>query len=53
MFIVSNDGSYVYGIATAEDCGGAIKGDRVDLYMPTYGECIAFGRRGCTIYFLG
>lgn len=53
MFIVSNDGEYVYGIAVAEDCGGDIKGDRMDLYMPTYGECIQFGRRVCTIYFLG
>lgn len=53
MFIVSNDGSYVYGISEAEDCGGAIKGDRVDLYFPTYAECMAFGWRTCTIYFLG
>ena len=53
MFIVSNDGEVVYGIATAEDCGGDIKGDRMDLYYPTFQECIQFGRRVCTIYFLG
>lgn len=53
MFIVANDGSYVYGISEAEDCGGAIKGDRVDLYFPTYEECMEFGWRNCTIYFLG
>lgn len=53
MFIVSNDGAYVYGIAVAEDCGGDIKGDRMDLYMPTYGQCMQFGRRNCTIYYLG
>ncbi len=53
MFIVSNDGAYVYGISVAEDCGGDIKGDRMDLYFPTYDECIQFGRRVCTIYFLG
>lgn len=52
MFIVANDGSYVYGLATAEDCGGDIKGDRMDLYMPTFQQCIEFGRRRCTIYFL-
>lgn len=52
MFIVSNDGEYVYGIAVAEDCGGDIKGDRMDLYMPTFSECMEFGRRVCTIYFL-
>ena len=53
MFIVSDDGCYVYGISVAEDCGGAIKGDRIDLYFPTYDQCIRFGRRDCTIYFLG
>lgn len=53
MFIITNDGSYVYGVAEAEDCGGAIKGDRVDLYFPTYAECMAFGWRTCTIYLLG
>ena len=53
MFIVANDGSYVYGISEAEDCGGAIKGDRVDLYFPTYEACMAFGWRTCTVYFLG
>jgi 3D (Asp-Asp-Asp) domain-containing protein len=53
MFIIANDGSYVYGIATAEDCGGDIKGDRMDLYMPTYQQCREFGRRRCTLYFLG
>jgi len=53
MFIMAANGSYVYGIAVAEDCGGDIKGDRMDLYMPTYEQCMAFGRRVCTIYFLG
>lgn len=53
MFIVSSDGSYVYGIAAAEDCGGDIKGDRMDLYLPTHAECMVFGRRACTVYFLG
>lgn len=53
MLIVSHDGERYYGIATAEDCGGAIKRDKMDLYFPTYQECIDFGRRRCTIYFLG
>ena len=52
MFIVTNDGRYVYGISTAEDCGGAIKGNRLDLYFPSYDECRRFGVRGCTVYFL-
>lgn len=53
MFITSSDGSFVYGIATAEDFGGSITKDRIDLYMPTYHECIQFGRRECIVYFLG
>lgn len=53
MFIMARSGSYVYGVSQAEDCGGAIKGDRVDLYLPTYEQCMEFGRRVCTVYFLG
>ena len=53
MFIVSNDGKFVYGLSAAEDCGGSIKGNRIDLYMPTTKQCFAFGMRNCTIYFLG
>ena len=53
MFIVTSDGRYVYGIGTAEDCGGGIKGNRIDLYMPTLSQCFSFGRRSCTVYILG
>jgi 3D (Asp-Asp-Asp) domain-containing protein len=52
MFVICNDGSYVYGIATAEDCGGGIKGNQLDLYMPTRAECFEYGKRRCTVYFL-
>ncbi len=53
MYIVTNDGEYIYGIAVAEDCGGAIKGNRVDLYFDTTDECWTFGVRNATVYFLG
>lgn len=53
MFIVTNDGQYVYGIATAEDCGGGVKGKHVDLFLDTASECFQFGVRKVTIYFLG
>lgn len=53
LFIVSDDGQYVYGVATAEDTGGLIVGNRVDLYFNTVSECIEFGARGCTVYILG
>lgn len=55
MFIVSDDGEYIYGIATAEDTGHPdfIVGHRIDLYMDTEYECIQFGARNCTVYVLG
>ena len=53
MFIVDADGSFVYGIGTAEDCGSAIQGKRLDLYMPTLSEAFDYGRRPVTVYFLG
>lgn len=53
MFIVSNDGAYIYGLSTAEDCGGAIQNKRLDLYMPTLEQAYKFGIRNCTVYFLG
>ncbi len=52
MYIVTSDGKWVYGIATAEDCGGAIRGNVVDLYFDSYDTCIQFGRRSCTVYIL-
>lgn len=55
MFIVSLDGEYVYGIATAEDCGSKefIYDTRIDLHFDTYKECRQFGARWCKVYFLG
>lgn len=51
MFIVTEKGSYVYGMAKAEDTG--MRGDnKLDLYMDTYAECINFGRRDCRVYIL-
>lgn len=55
MFIVSNDGEYIYGLATAEDCGHPdhIVGTRIDLYYDTEAECFEFGARYCTVFVLG
>ena len=41
-----------YGYAIAADCGGAIKGNRIDLFMLSEAECFAFGRRGVTVYLV-
>ena len=53
MYIVSNDGRWIYGTAVAEDCGGSIKGNRIDLYFDSVAECNRFGVRNCQVYFLG
>lgn len=52
MYIVSDDGVYIYGYATAEDCGN-FRGKAIDLYFNTEDECWIFGRRACTVYILG
>lgn len=41
-----------YGFATAEDTGGAIKGDEIDLFFNTAQESRYFGRRQVTVYIL-
>lgn len=53
MFIIDADGDFVYGIGTAEDCGSAIQGKELDLYMPTLDEAFDYGRQPVTVYFLG
>jgi uncharacterized protein YabE (DUF348 family)/3D (Asp-Asp-Asp) domain-containing protein len=41
-----------YGYAVAADTGGAIKGNRIDLFYPTYDEAIRWGRRTVPVYIL-
>ena len=55
LFIITADGEYIYGIATAEDTGNPdyIHGNRIDLWYSDYDECIQFGVRTCIVYFLG
>ena len=52
LYITYPDGSECYGFAVAEDTGGAIKGNRIDLFFETYDEAISFGRRKVTVYVL-
>lgn len=37
----------------AEDTGGAIKGNKIDIYMPTTEQAIQWGRKDITIKILG
>ena len=51
-------GYWVYiegvGYRRAEDKGSAIRGNKIDVYVPTHREAIQFGRqRGRTVYVIG
>ena len=52
LYIESMDGSGSYGYATAEDKGGAIKGNRIDLFYANRSEALQFGRRQVKVYIL-
>lgn len=41
-----------YGYATAEDTGGAIKGNTIDLYYNTNAEASSWGVRSVNVYFV-
>ncbi|MPN17860.1 Cell wall-binding protein YocH [bioreactor metagenome] len=41
-----------YGHAMADDIGGAIQGNRIDLAMDTLNEAYNFGIRNVTVYVL-
>ncbi|MFR8927362.1 3D domain-containing protein [Peptoniphilus senegalensis] len=52
LYIESMDGFASYGYATAEDTGGAIKGNRIDLFYNSNAEANRFGRRNVRVYVL-
>lgn len=39
-------------IYTAEDCGGGVKGNHVDIYFNTHGETRAYGSRNLEVYLV-
>jgi len=47
IIIVYEDGTVEHGIA--EDCGGLIKGNVIDVFRQTYKEAIEHGRREATV----
>lgn len=54
LYIVSTDGSYVYGYAVAADTGGFVNSGKtvIDLFFPSANDAIQFGRRNVRIYVL-
>ncbi|MBQ2764366.1 MAG: 3D domain-containing protein, partial [Firmicutes bacterium] len=41
-----------YGYCIAEDTGGLIKGDRIDLFLGSEAECEAWGVQDVLVYIL-
>lgn len=52
LYIEASDGSFVYGECIAADTGGAIKGNKVDLFFPSHSEALNFGRKNVDVYIL-
>lgn len=52
LYVESLDNTSDYGFAVAGDTGGAIKGNRIDLFHNTRSEALSFGRRNVKVYIL-
>ncbi|MBM7614755.1 ubiquitin-like domain-containing protein [Alkaliphilus hydrothermalis] len=52
LYVESLDGTKSYGYASAEDTGGAIKGNRIDLYFESRSDALRYGRRNVRVYVL-
>lgn len=51
LFVDIQSDAFDYGMAYAEDTG--MRGEKLDLYMDSYDECIQFGVRRAVAYLLG
>lgn len=52
IHIIRSDTGEDLGYRIAQDCGGAIKGKRLDIYMTTEKECRNWGRRKVEVYIV-
>lgn len=52
LYIESTDNWPSYGMAIAEDVGGAIKGNKIDLFFESSSTVRSFGRRSVTVHVL-
>lgn len=39
-----------YGVRTVQDTGGAIKGNKIDIYMDSHKKCLEHGRKKIWLY---
>lgn len=52
LYVEAADGSWTYGYCIAGDTGGAIKGNKIDLFFDTAAEVRKFGVRNAKVYIL-
>ncbi|SET23269.1 protein of unknown function [Natronincola peptidivorans] len=52
LYIESMDRTASYGMASAEDTGGSIIGNKIDLYFEDRDAALRFGRRNVKVYIL-
>ena len=52
VYIEGLYGAWDYGYTVAADTGSAIKNMKIDLYMDTHEECLAWGRKQVNIYVM-
>ena len=53
LYVESVDGRFNYGYCIAEDTGGGIKGNRIDLFYESSSTVGSFGRRDVRVYIVG
>ena len=53
LYVESVDGRFNYGYCIAEDTGGGIKGNRIDLFYESNATVGRFGRRDVRVYIVG
>ncbi len=52
VYVEGMNGAWDYGYAIAADTGGAIKNNKIDLYMDSHSEALKWGRRNVRVYVL-
>ena len=53
VYVEGLNGAGNYGYAIAADTGSAIKNNKIDLYMDTHEQALAWGVKTVNLYILG